>query len=104
GGYGACGNGKPASITSILSFYKGDIKDVCAKANDVADTSATASYASVDVKSMKVKDKNFPRVLPGNVMEVKFYPTKDIRVVVAGNDCGDLGFWKLNSTFPSKVN
>ncbi|GJZ96408.1 ribonuclease H-like domain-containing protein [Tanacetum coccineum] len=40
-----------------------DIKEVCAKANDEADTSATASYASVDVKSMKVKDKNFARVL-----------------------------------------
>ncbi|GKB88009.1 WD repeat-containing protein 76, partial [Tanacetum coccineum] len=74
-----------------------DIKEVCAKANDEADTSATASYASVDVKSIKVKDKNFARVLPSKVSEVKFYPTKDMRMVVAGNDCGDLGFWKIDS-------
>ncbi|GJX28070.1 WD repeat-containing protein 76 [Tanacetum coccineum] len=74
-----------------------DIKEVLAKANNEADTSATASFDSVDVKSMKVKDKNFARVLPGKATEVKFYPTKEMRMVVAGNDCGNIGFWKIDS-------
>ncbi|GKE20535.1 WD repeat-containing protein 76, partial [Tanacetum coccineum] len=74
-----------------------DIKEVLVKANNEADTSATASFDSVDVKSMKVKDKNFARVLPGKATEVKFYPTKEMRMVVAGNDCGNIGFWKIDS-------
>ncbi|GKB31459.1 WD repeat-containing protein 76 [Tanacetum coccineum] len=80
-----------------LKFTSEILLKVIEFSNDEADTSATASNASVDVKSMKVKDKNFPRVLLGKVTEVKFYPTNDMRMVVAGNDCGDLGFWKIDS-------
>ncbi|GJU48186.1 hypothetical protein Tco_1217741 [Tanacetum coccineum] len=75
-------------------LLKSDLIDLLHLANDEADTSATASNASVDVKSMKVKEKLRKS---GKVTEVKFYPTKDMRVVVAGNDSGDLGFWKIDS-------
>ena len=87
---------KDASTSFLVDDRKlvKDIKDMCAKANDQVVTRATAS---VDVKSMKVKDKNFARVLPGKVTEVKFYPTTEMRMVVAGNDCGNIGFWKIDS-------
>lgn len=90
---------KDASTNFLVDDKKlvKDIKDVCAQANDQADASATASYASVDVKSMNVKDKSFARVLPGKVTEVKFYPTTYMRMLVAGNDSGNIGFWKIDS-------
>ncbi|PWA34497.1 WD40/YVTN repeat-like-containing domain-containing protein [Artemisia annua] len=90
---------KDASTSFLVDDRKlvKDIKDVCAKANDQVVTRGTASYASVDVESMKVKDKNFARVLPSKVTEVKFYRTTEMRMLVTGNDCGNIGFWKIDS-------
>ncbi|XP_021999334.1 WD repeat-containing protein 76 [Helianthus annuus] len=51
----------------------------------------------VEVKKMKIDKKNIARVLSGRITEVKFFPTKDTRMVAVGNNCGNVGFWNIDS-------
>ncbi|KAJ0495564.1 putative transcription factor WD40-like family [Helianthus annuus] len=46
---------------------------------------------------MKIDKKNIARVLSGRITEVKFFPTKDTRMVAVGNNCGNVGFWNIDS-------
>ncbi|XP_076893877.1 uncharacterized protein LOC143546005 [Bidens hawaiensis] len=64
------------------------------KSNDSLETN---SSHSVDVKSMKIDEKNAARVLSGAIMEVEFFPTKDTRMVAVGNTYGNVGFWNIDS-------
>ncbi|KAI3763433.1 hypothetical protein L1987_53892 [Smallanthus sonchifolius] len=47
----------------------------------------------VDVKAMKLDERNIARVLPGRITEVKFFPAGDTRMLAVGNNCGNVGFW-----------
>ncbi|KAI3825072.1 hypothetical protein L1987_06548 [Smallanthus sonchifolius] len=51
----------------------------------------------VDMKAMKLDEKNIARVLPGWIMGVKFFPVGDTRIVAIGNNCENVGFWNIDS-------
>lgn len=51
----------------------------------------------VDLGSLRLESENIARVVPGRIMVVRFFPTTDMRIVVAGNKYGNLGFWDLNA-------
>ncbi|KAI3825074.1 hypothetical protein L1987_06550 [Smallanthus sonchifolius] len=51
----------------------------------------------VHVKTMKLDEKNIARVLPGRITEVKFFPARDTRMPVVGNNCGNVCFFNIDS-------
>ncbi|KAI3771822.1 hypothetical protein L6452_02991 [Arctium lappa] len=52
---------------------------------------------SIDLESMELAPENIARVVPGRILSVKFFPSADMRMVVAGNKFGDVGFWNVDS-------
>ncbi|EYU31796.1 hypothetical protein MIMGU_mgv1a005064mg [Erythranthe guttata] len=51
---------------------------------------------SIDVNAFQLKPENIARVVPSRIMSLKFFPTVDMEMVVAGNKFGDVGFWNVN--------
>ncbi|XP_074286583.1 uncharacterized protein LOC141611841 [Silene latifolia] len=49
----------------------------------------------IDVNSLDLESENIARVLPGRIFCVRFFPTTDMTMVVAGNKLGQLGFWDV---------
>ncbi|KAH9615274.1 hypothetical protein KSS87_011959 [Heliosperma pusillum] len=49
----------------------------------------------IDVNSLNLEPENIARVLPGRISCVRFFPTADMTMVVAGNKFGQLGFWDV---------
>ncbi|TXG60795.1 hypothetical protein EZV62_012158 [Acer yangbiense] len=51
----------------------------------------------VDLGSLTLKPENIARIMQGKVLVVKCSPWSNVRMVVAGNKYGNVGFWNLNS-------
>ncbi|KAH7569161.1 hypothetical protein JRO89_XS06G0115400 [Xanthoceras sorbifolium] len=51
----------------------------------------------VELGSLTLKPENIARIMQGKVLVVKFSPWTNVRMVVAGNKFGDVGFWNLDS-------
>ncbi|XP_044463678.1 WD repeat-containing protein 76-like [Mangifera indica] len=51
---------------------------------------------NVDLGSLTLKPNNIARLMPGKILVVKFFPSNDMRMVMAGNKYGNIGFWNLN--------
>ncbi|KAI3825070.1 hypothetical protein L1987_06546 [Smallanthus sonchifolius] len=51
----------------------------------------------VDVKAMKLDEKNIARVLHWSITEVKLFPEGDTRMLVVVNNFGNVGFWNIDS-------
>ncbi|KAK9741108.1 hypothetical protein RND81_03G082300 [Saponaria officinalis] len=49
----------------------------------------------IDAKSLNFEPDNIARVVPGRILSVRFIPTTDMTMVVAGNKYGHLGFWDV---------
>ncbi|XP_010265685.1 PREDICTED: WD repeat-containing protein 76 [Nelumbo nucifera] len=47
--------------------------------------------------SLTLKPENIARVMPGRILNVLFFPTKDRTLIVAGNKFGNLAFWDADS-------
>ncbi|GAB2232644.1 hypothetical protein Droror1_Dr00011686 [Drosera rotundifolia] len=52
---------------------------------------------SVDLESFGLEPENIARVVPGRILSVRFFPTAEMMLVVAGNKYGDVGFWDVKS-------
>ncbi|KAL5547653.1 hypothetical protein UlMin_002884 [Ulmus minor] len=46
--------------------------------------------------------ENIARVVPGMIMNVRFFPCADSRMIVAGNQFGEVGFWNLDPKVEEK--
>ncbi|CAA0819964.1 DROUGHT SENSITIVE 1 [Striga hermonthica] len=51
---------------------------------------------AVDVTALELRPENVARLVPGRIMNVRFFPTLDMQMVVVGNKFGDIGFWNVN--------
>ncbi|KAK9741107.1 hypothetical protein RND81_03G082200 [Saponaria officinalis] len=49
----------------------------------------------LDVNSLNLDSENIARVVPGKIYCVRFIPTTDMTMVVAGSKYGHLGFWDV---------
>ncbi|KAK9741105.1 hypothetical protein RND81_03G082000 [Saponaria officinalis] len=49
----------------------------------------------LDVNSLNLDSENIARVVPGRIYCVRFIPTTDMTMVVAGSKYGHLGFWDV---------
>jgi len=51
----------------------------------------------IDLGSLRLESENIARVVPGRITVVRFFPTRDMKIVVAANKFGNLGFWDFNA-------
>lgn len=49
----------------------------------------------IDPCALNLEHDNVARVVPGRIFSVRFFPTTDMTMVVAGNKQGYLGFWDV---------
>lgn len=52
---------------------------------------------SVDIESLRLEPENIARIVPGRILNVKLFPTMDMRMVVVGNKFGNIGFWNADA-------
>lgn len=78
-----------ASCDSIDSLVK----------TEGSETSKTGKkvWGSVDMEALQLKSENIARVVPGRIMSMRFFPTRDMQMIAVGNKFGDVGFWHVNA-------
>ncbi|KAL5698789.1 hypothetical protein ACHQM5_029780 [Ranunculus cassubicifolius] len=59
----------------------------------VAEREVTRNDQSLDVKSMVLKPENVSVAMRNNVMNMMFFPSPNRRVIIAGFQLGNIGFW-----------
>jgi hypothetical protein len=57
---------------------------------------ACGSGSCMELGALSLKPENIARVVPGRIMNVRFFPCKDSRMVVVGNKFGNIGFWNVD--------
>ncbi|KAM7268699.1 hypothetical protein ACFE04_010865 [Oxalis oulophora] len=55
------------------------------------------SVDSLDLASLSLNKVNIAKLVPRRIMSVKFLPSNDLRMVIAGDDSGNLAFWNMES-------
>ncbi|WJZ98270.1 hypothetical protein VitviT2T_016809 [Vitis vinifera] len=51
---------------------------------------------SVDLGSMTLNAENIARIMPGRIMNLRFFPCIDSTMIVAGDKSGHIGFWDVD--------
>ncbi|XP_031257972.1 WD repeat-containing protein 76-like [Pistacia vera] len=62
----------------------------------VVKTEKSEHGSPVDLGSLTLKPNNIARIMPGRILIAKFFPSNDMRMIMAGNKYGNVGFWNLN--------
>lgn len=52
----------------------------------------------LELGSLSLNPENIARVVPGRIMNVRFLPCSNSRMIVVGNKFGDVGFWDVDSS------
>lgn len=60
------------------------------------------SGSSLELDSMNLNPENIARVVPGRIMNVRFMPCSNSRMIVVGNKFGNVGFWDVDSSTEDK--
>lgn len=63
---------------------------------DGSGTSKIGKKAWGSAEAMQLKPENIARVVPGRIMNLSFFPARDMQMVAVGNKFGDIGFWHVN--------
>lgn len=53
---------------------------------------------SFELESLSLDPENIARVVPGRITQVRFFPSKDVNMIAAGNKFGDIGFWNVGES------
>lgn len=85
----------------LVEIVSGCSRNVLLDEIDSVDGSETSkigrkSWGSVDMEAFQLKPENIARVVPGRIMSLRFFPTRDMQMVAVGNKFGDIGFWHVN--------
>ncbi|KAI4335597.1 hypothetical protein L6164_014231 [Bauhinia variegata] len=54
------------------------------------------AWTSLQLQSLTLKAENVARVVPGRITSVRFFPSSNARMIVAGNKFGNVGFWNVD--------
>ncbi|CAH9110494.1 unnamed protein product [Cuscuta europaea] len=57
----------------------------------------TRPSCSVDIDVLRLEPESIARVVPGRILDVKFFPATEMKMVVAGNMHGNIGFWNADA-------
>lgn len=52
---------------------------------------------TVHLESLRLEPDNVARVVPGRILNVRFFPTNNVRMVAVGNKFGNIGFWNVDT-------
>ncbi|KAG6676624.1 hypothetical protein I3842_15G161200 [Carya illinoinensis] len=55
------------------------------------------SGSCLELESLSLNPENIARVVPGRILNVRFFPCSDRRIIVVGNKFGNVGFWDVDS-------
>ncbi|KAG9134271.1 hypothetical protein Leryth_026547 [Lithospermum erythrorhizon] len=99
---GLCRESEPFSMSDA---YRGEgsskelidlIRSFSIKLDEKEET-GSRTYGAVNLCDWDLKPENVARVVPGKIQNVKFFPTTEKTLVVAGNKFGDLGLWNVGA-------
>ncbi|XP_059304230.1 uncharacterized protein LOC132056165 [Lycium ferocissimum] len=94
---------------SMRDAYSGDfdvsnqrlietIKDFSHKIDDGDDRiEKRKASGTVHLESLRLEPDNIARVVPGRILNVRFFPTNNVRMVAVGNKFGNIGFWNVDA-------
>ncbi|KAL3344102.1 hypothetical protein AABB24_023506 [Solanum stoloniferum] len=52
---------------------------------------------TVNLESLRLEPDNIARIVPGRILNVRFFPTNNVRMVAVGNKYGNIGFWNVDA-------
>lgn len=55
------------------------------------------SSGTIQLESLRLEPDNIARVVPGRILNVRFFPTNSVRMVAVGNKFGNIGFWNVEA-------
>ncbi|KAM3397454.1 WD repeat-containing protein 76 [Capsicum galapagoense] len=53
---------------------------------------------AVNLESLRLEPDNIARVVPGRILNVRFFPTNNVRMVAVGNKFGNISFWNVDAS------
>ncbi|XP_058759715.1 uncharacterized protein LOC131633025 [Vicia villosa] len=92
---------KPRKYT--LGAYKGThsdcsfIETLKQQSNGTA-KSKNKAECSFELESMSLDPENISKVVPERVTQMRFFPSNDINMIVAGDTNGSIGFWNVGQS------
>lgn len=60
-------------------------------------TEKRKASGTVRLESLRLEPDNIARVVPGRILNVRFFPTNNVRMVAVGNKFGNIGFWNVDA-------
>ncbi|GAA0171784.1 hypothetical protein LIER_25740 [Lithospermum erythrorhizon] len=90
------GNGSDRELIDLVRSFSRESGDVDKAEVADCDTKRRVSGA-VKLDGWDLKPENVAQVVPGWIMDVKFFPTTEKTLVVAGNKSGNVGFWNVDA-------
>lgn len=88
---------------SIKDAYKGTESDhsflesLTGMVNDET-LAKLKTEGSLELESLSLDPDNIARLVPGRITQMRFFPSSDVKMVVAGNKFGDIGFWNVGES------
>ncbi|KAK7329979.1 hypothetical protein VNO77_24162 [Canavalia gladiata] len=52
----------------------------------------------LELESLYLDPENIARIVPGRITNVRFFPSSNVKMIVAGNKFGDVGFWNVGES------
>ncbi|KAL3642926.1 hypothetical protein CASFOL_013741 [Castilleja foliolosa] len=52
--------------------------------------------SAINVEAFQLESENIARLVPGRIMSLRFFPTLNMKMVVAGDQNGKVGFWNVD--------
>ena len=83
---------------SILSASKKPHSSYCDGSVGGIDGYPIRVWGSIDLGELRLEPRNVARIVPERIMEVRFFPTVDMNMIVVGNKWGNVGFWDVDAT------
>ncbi|CAI8610474.1 unnamed protein product [Vicia faba] len=53
---------------------------------------------SFELESMSLNPENISNVVPGRITQTRFFPSNDFKMIVAGDNSGNIGFWNVGQS------
>ncbi|GFS41631.1 similar to DROUGHT SENSITIVE 1 [Actinidia rufa] len=82
---------------SILSASKKPHSSYCDGSVGGIDGYPIRVWGSIDLGELRLEPRNVARIVPERIMEVRFFPTVDMNMIVVGNKWGNVGFWDVDA-------
>nr|KYP46285.1 WD repeat-containing protein 76 [Cajanus cajan] len=54
--------------------------------------------SSLRLESLYLDPQNVARVVPGRITDVRFFPSGNVKMIAAGNNVGNVGFWNVGKS------